>query len=139
FVTIPFLILSFATMSLAQKIVTAGQVNGTWRENSSSAKGVTTEFWIWALGHQKLKVEFLGNNAAKGFSNTAVGTATIDGIEAIFKPDDQTSESDPCIMILQFTAGKLIVTQKGECGWGAGIGADGTYRKITSLKPKFTQ
>jgi hypothetical protein len=121
-----------------QKIVTAQQVNGSWREVSSRADAVTTEFWIWALGHQKLKAEFVGNNAVKKFSNTATGTATIDGTVAVFKPDDADT-GDPCIMTLHFTANRLIVTEKGNCGWGLGVDSEGTYRKVSSAKPPFDQ
>src|SRR5215467_15247143 len=35
------------------QIVTAAQINGTWRYRHN-------EFKIWALSHQKLKVEFSG-------------------------------------------------------------------------------
>lgn len=138
--TLSLSMLFFAAESYAQKIVTAAQVNGTWREVLSKSAGVTTEFWIWSLGKQKLKVEFVGNNAAKQFSNTATDTALIEGTTATFRPvENQTDEKHPCVMTLKFVGDKLIVTEKGECGWGAGIGTAGTYKKVSSKRPKFEE
>lgn len=118
--TLSLTMLFFAAETHGQQVVTAAQANGTWREVSSKPAGVTTELWIWSLGKQKLKVEFVGNNAAKQFSNTATDTALIEGTAATFRPaDNQTDETHPCVMTLKFVADKLIVTEKGECGWGA--------------------
>jgi len=138
--TLSLSMLLFAGDSYAQKIVTAAQVNGIWREGSSKPAGVTTEFRIWSLGKQKLKVEFFGNNAAKQFSNTTTDTVLIEGTTATFQPaDNQTDEKHPCVMTLKFVDDKLIVAEKGECGWGAGIGAAGRYKRISSGKPKFEE
>jgi len=85
-------------------------------------------------------VEFYANNAAKRFSNTATDTALIEGTTAIFRPaDNQTDDKNPCVMTLSFVGDKLIVAEKGACGWGAGIGAAGTYKRISSSKPKFDE
>lgn len=132
--------MSFSAQAYGQKVVTAAQVNGTWREVSSKPAGVTTEFWIWATGNGQMKVEFFANNAVKKFSNTAIDMAAIDGITAVFKPADaQSDENSPCVMTLKFSADKLIVTEKGECGWGAGVSAAGTYKKVSPKKPKFDE
>lgn len=121
-----------------QKVVTASQVNGTWREVSSRPGGATTELWIWALGNQQLQIEFSANNAAKGFSNTSVGKIRIEGTKAKFKPEEgQTDEKNPCVMTLSFVGSILNVTEKGSCGWGAGVSGQETYKKVSSAKPKF--
>ena len=119
--------------SSEQKIVTASQVNGTWRYKSNTLK-------IWALGQQKLKVEFLGTyeykTAGELMANTGSGSgiARIEGDTAIFRPEGADEE---CKIIMRFTEGKLIVEQEGGCGFGHNVIASGTYRKVSSNKPKF--
>lgn len=113
--------------------VTAKQVNGTWRYRNN-------EFKIWALGHQRLRVEFFGvweHNTTYGpTANTGEGSgiARIEGDTAVFKPD---GAEDECKITLKFTGGKLIVTQAGICGFGFNVTAEGTYRRVSSKKPKF--
>jgi hypothetical protein len=38
---------------------------------------------------------------------------------------------------LKFTAGKLLVTQTGICRFGHNVSAEGTYKKVSSKKPKL--
>ena len=116
-----------------QGIVTASQVNGTWREVTSDQNTITKEFAIKALGHQKLKVSFLANNLPRKFSNTVSDIAKIEGTKAIFKPkESQSDENDPCEVRLLFVDGDLMVTEKGQCGWGRGISAEGQYQKVVT-------
>jgi hypothetical protein len=113
--------------------VTAAQVNGTWQLRDN-------EFKIWALGQQKLQIEFFGvyeHQSGHGpTANTGEGSgiAKIEGDTAIFKPE---GAEDECKITLKFASGKLIVTQTGTCGFGNHVYADGTYKKISSKKPKF--
>jgi hypothetical protein len=123
-----------ATMQAAgDKSVTAAQVNGTW-------KAKWGEFKIWALGHQRLQVEFSGVYEYKTpqgpTANTGEGSgvATIEGDTAIFKPENAEEE---CRITLKFTGGKLVVTQTGICGFGQNVTAAGTYKKVSAQKPKF--
>jgi len=117
----------------SDKIVTAAQVNGTWK-----MKGA--EFKIWALGKQRLQIEFSGVYEYKTpqgpSANEGVGSgiATIEGDTAIFKPEDAEEE---CQITLKFTGGKLVVTQTGICGFGHNVTAAGTYKKVSAQKPKF--
>ena len=60
--------------------------------------------------------------------------ATIEGDSAIFKPEGSEEE---CQITLKFMGGELVVTQAGICGFGHNISAEGTYKKISSKKPKF--
>ncbi len=121
--------------SAAQTVVTAAQVNGTW----DSKYG---RFKVWALGNQKLKVEFDGayeyTSAAGPTANTGEGhgIAFIDGDTATFKPE---GAEDECRITMKFTRGKMIVTQESNCGFGHNVTADGTYRKTSSRKPKFDE
>jgi len=120
-------------MPAGQNIVTASQVNGTWRYRNNTFK-------VWALGNQKLKVEFFGTYEYKVsgemMANTGTGNAIahIEGDTAIFKPDDS---DDECKITMKFTKGKLVVDQEGICGFGHNVMANGTYRKISPRKPKF--
>ena len=117
----------------AQNEVTAKQVNGTWKYREN-------EFKIWALGQQKLRVEFSGvfeyKNAFGPTANTGEGSgiAKIEADTAIFKPD---GAEDECKITLKFTGGKLVATQVGICGFGFNVTAEGTYKRVSSAKPKF--
>jgi hypothetical protein len=132
-------VLGFAVASIAtshadsQKSVTAAEVNGTWKTKSG-------EFKIRALGKQRLQVEFSGVYEYKTpqgpMANEGAGSgiATIEGDTAIFKPEGAEEE---CQITLKFTDGKLVVTQTGICGFGHNVSAEGTYKKVSSKKPKF--
>ena len=113
--------------------ITSAQVNGTWKTK-------TGEFKIWALGQQRLQVEFFGTyeyqspqgpTANEGQGN---GIARIEGDTAVFKPE---GAEDDCKITLKFTGGKLLVTQAGVCGFGFNVSAAGTYKRVSSKKPKF--
>ena len=125
---------SIVTVSAnSNKSVTAAQVNGTWKTKYA-------EFKIWALGQQRLQIEFSGvyeyttpqgptTNEGEGS-----GIATIEGDTAFFKPDGAEEE---CRITLKFTGVKLVVTQTGICGFGHNVSAAGTYKKVSARKPKF--
>ncbi len=113
-------------------IVTGEQVTGTWTKGESEIK-------ILALGDRKLKVSFFIFNERNSRSGSADGVANIEGIDATFSPVVDGAENK-CKFTMKFTGGKLIVEQFGsdvDCGFGAGVGADGTYTKKNSAKPTF--
>lgn len=118
-----------------EKIVTAAQVNGTWKYRGNVFK-------IWSLGQQKLKVDFEGTYEYKlpsgMMANTGSGSgiARIEGDTAIFRPSG-LEQNEECKIEMRFTKGKLIVKQEGVCGFGHNVFADGTYRKVSRTKPKF--
>ena len=123
-----------ASAAVAQRpIVTAAQVDGTWRSKHG-------EFKIWALGKRRLRVEFSGTyeygSPYGPMANTGEGTgiAVIDGDTAAFKPD---GADDECRIVLKFAEDSLIVDQDGICGFGHNVSATGTYRKVSGRKPKF--
>src|SRR5437879_8712900 len=127
------LTISILALQSAASDVTTDQVNGTWKMKDN-------EFKIWALGQQKLQIEFFGAYEYKSphgpTANTGEGsgTAQIEGDTAIFKPE---GAEDECQITLKFASGKLIVTQTGICGFGHNVTAEGTYRESSSKKPKF--
>lgn len=147
-----FAVLSMVAQSLtgaspvaaAEGIVTADQVKGTWRSGKN-------EFKLLALGKGRLKVAFAGTyeyRTSQGPSaNTGetAGIASIEGTTAILKPAD----FDGCTITLKFvsnparakgaaTTPRLVVTQDGECGFGLNVAADGTYHRVSSRKPSFS-
>jgi hypothetical protein len=129
------LLLALASPTFAgDNDVTAAQVNGTW-------KCKTGEFKIWALGKQRLQIEFSGIYPYKTpdgeeMANTGEGSgiATIDGDTATFTPDGADKE---CVITLTFGDKKLVVAQEGFCGFGNNVTAAGTYHKVSAAKPKF--
>jgi hypothetical protein len=118
-----------------QKIVTAAQVNGTWRYKGNTLK-------VWSLGQQKLKVEFFGIYSYRtpdgwmANSGSGIGIAQIEGDTAFFRPADVDEE---CQITMRFTKGKLVVEQEGICGFGFNVTAAGTYRRVNRAKPKFEE
>lgn len=123
-----------AAIAHGQDDVTAKQVNGTWKYRQN-------EFKIWALGQQKLQIEFSGvyeHKTANGepTANTGDGSgiAKIEGNTVNFKPD---GAEDDCKIVLKFSDRKLLVTQDGICGFGFNVTAAGSYKKVSSGKPKF--
>ncbi|MGH9825458.1 MAG: hypothetical protein ACREDR_19675, partial [Blastocatellia bacterium] len=121
--------------SAGSRVVTSAQINGTWRMRHN-------EFKLWALGHQKIKVEFSGVYEYKlpsgPMANTGEGSgiAHIEGDTITFKPD--VSE-DECLITMKYTGGKLHVSQIGICGFGHNVTADGDYKRVSSTKPKFDE
>ena len=117
------------------KIVTAAQINGTWRSRRN-------EFKIWALGDQKLRVEFSGVYEYKSPQGPSAnlgegsGIAHIEGDTVTFKPDDS---EDECSIMMKYVDGRLRVSQVGICGFGHNVTADGDYRRVSRTKPKFGQ
>lgn len=122
-------------VAIAQSpIVTAAEVNGTWRSQLRTLK-------LWALGQGRLQVEFSGTyeyRLADGslMANTGQGSgiASIEGLVAKFKP---AGAEDECLIKMKFIGGGLQVEQVGICGFGHNVSAAGTYRKISSSKPNF--
>jgi hypothetical protein len=114
--------------------VTAAQVNGTWATPAN-------EFKIWARGHNRRQIEFFGaaeyKAQARSMANTGEGPgiAIIEGDTALFKPD---GAEDDCRITLKLAHCKLIVTQTGVCGSGNPVTAEGTYKKVSTRKPVFT-
>jgi len=143
------LILLFsATGAKAQnrKSVSAAEVNGTFRSFfDGKLKGNYNEIKILALGKGKLRVAFnltypFINSLGEQMANVGVAddTASIEGDTAVFSPD----ENGLCKITIKFLKrGTIEVTQTGavgECGFGFNVNADGTYKKTSSAKPKFS-
>jgi len=108
---------------------------GKFRSSSSSIK-------ILALGNGRLRIAFDliypyidGNGEMSANLGQMEGRAAIEGDTAVFKSD----EFGRCRITLKFIRpGTLTVLQKGnDCGFGHNVTADGTFRRVSKLKPKF--
>jgi hypothetical protein len=65
----------------------------------------------------------------------ASGEATIENDVAVFLPEEG---ADYKITMTFLPNHELKVEQEGgECGFGHNVRADGTFRKVSSRKPKF--
>lgn len=128
-----------SNVSQQPKVVTAAQVNGTWQFRFGRSRSGTIK--ILALGKQRLKVEFIGlytyplpdgtNNVNDGEGQSI---AIIEGTRATFKPDEAEEE---CLITMNFTRGVMEVEQRGTCGFGLNVNLSGTYRRVSSRRPKF--
>lgn len=128
-----------SNVSQQPKVVTAAQVNGTWQYRFGKSRSGTIK--ILALGKQRLKVEFIGlytyplpdgtNNVNDGEGQSI---AIIEGTRATFKPDEAEEE---CLITMNFTRGVMEVEQRGTCGFGLNVNLSGTYRRVSSRRPKF--
>ena len=129
-----------------RKSVSASEVNGTFRHSFTGKKfkGSSSDIKIWALGGGKVKVGFdliyphldgKGNLTAN--TGEGVGEATIIGDTAVY----ESKEFGPCKITIKFvTPGTISVDQDGtdaNCGFGFNVTAGGTYKKVSSKKPKF--
>ena len=137
------------TQIFAQRqAVTGAEVTGTFRSYfKGSARGSYNEILIQALGGNKLKVEmsliypYKANREALANVGEASGEALINGDTAIFVPDYAKENNNACRITLKFTKpGTLVVTTENnlDCGFGFNVEADGTYRKRSAAKPKFS-
>src|SRR5215471_6003148 len=137
------------SQALAQRAAVSGaEVTGTFRSYfKGSAKGSYNEILIQALGGNKLKVEmsltypYKANREALANVGEATGEASIKGDTAIFVPDYAKENNNGCRITLKFNKpGSLVVTTENnlDCGFGFNVEADGTYRKTSAAKPKFT-
>jgi hypothetical protein len=146
-----FLLVCLITSSqtFAQRAAVSGaEVTGTFRSYfKGSARGSYNEILVQALGGNKLKVEmsltypYKANREALANVGEATGEAIIKGDTAIFVPDYAKENNNACRITLKFSKpGSLVVTTENnlDCGFGFNVEADGTYRKTSSTKPKFS-
>jgi hypothetical protein len=140
--------LLFTNETFAQrKNVSNKEVTGTFKtaDGANSVK-------IFAVGRggldrpgYNLQVEFFASlklgptGEANGNTGTLSGYAPINGDTATFTPDDQ--EPDQCNITIKFVKlGQIKITQEGTCGFVSDlISTEGTYKRTSATKPKFTE
>jgi hypothetical protein len=121
------------------------------------ALGVTGTYWYrWgdALGDEVAIEELPGNRIrfeldalrivaspcdARDFTQGgARGEAALVGSVAVWETQEW---GRPCRLRFSFGPDEVAVTQEGDdqdCGFGAGVHADGTYRRTSRRTPRFT-
>lgn len=140
------LLLFAAGDAAAQRASVSGkEVTGTFKMNfrGKFAK-LSNEMKIQALGGGRLRVAFdLIYPYTLRNGETTVNMGGMD-TEASIVGDTAVIESEEfgsCRITIKFIRpGTVRVTQEGssaECGFGHNVTAEGTYRKISSAKPKF--
>src|SRR5688572_1018389 len=129
----------------SRKSVSAGEVNGEYRMNfPGKFRKFTNDVKLLALGKGKVRVAMdliypiaLPNGERTANMGSLDGEATIKGDVATYRSD----EFGPCTITIKFVRpGTIKVTQDGsdaDCGFGHNVFAGGTYRKVSSRKPKF--
>lgn len=140
------LIFSFDSKSqTSRKAVSGAEVTGTFRSYfKGKFKGSSNEIQIIALGKGKLKIRFDliypfvdGNGDLNANMGQAEGEAEIVGDRATYT----NAEYGDCKITIKFVkSGTITVTQESDssdCGFGFNVSADGTYKKVSSAKPKF--
>ena len=137
----------FSGLAAAQSrpSVSAAEVNGTFRMNfSGKYKGSASEIKILALGGGKLRVGMsliypytMQNGGLMANMGELDGQAVIDGDTAVYS----ATEFGKCTITIKFAGpGTIKVSQEGtdsDCGFGHNVSSDGTYKKVSSKKPKF--
>ena len=139
----------FSTFGYAQKSrasVSGTEVTGTFKMSfiGKKYKDFSNQLDILALGGGKLKIAFdlvypytMQNGEVSVNMGGLSGEASIKGDTAIYASD----EFGPCKITIKFVRpGEVKVSQEGSdgtCGFGHNVTSQGTYRKVSSKKPKF--
>ncbi len=126
--------------------VSGAEVTGTFKMNfiGKKYKDFSNELEILALGGGKLKFAFdliypytLKNGEVSVNMGGLSGEVDIKGDTAVYQSD----EYGACKITIKFVRpGEVKVTQDGSdgtCGFGHNVTSQGTYRKVSSKKPKF--
>lgn len=131
-----------------RKAVSGAEVTGSFRSYFKGVgRGSYNEILIQAQGGNKLKIEmslvypYKVNREALANVGEASGEAVIKGDTAVFVPEYAAENNNACKITLKFPKpGTLIVTTENniDCGFGFNVEADGTYKKTSSAKPKFS-
>lgn len=139
----------FSGLGYAQKSrasVSGTEVTGTFKMSfiGKKYKDFSNQLDILALGGGKLKIAFdlvypytMQNGEVSVNMGGLSGEASIKGDTAIYASD----EFGPCKITIKFVRpGEVKVSQEGSdgtCGFGHNVTSQGTYRKVSSKKPKF--
>ena len=128
--------------------VSGSEVTGTFQRsdgrNYRRRVGNWGEIKILALGRNKLRIGMSLNYvyAVKPNDDVMANTGELDG-EASIAGDTAvyTSEDGTCKITIKFVRpGTISVKQDGsdaDCGFGHNVFAGGTYRKVSSARPRF--
>jgi len=123
--------------------VPGSEVNGTFRMNyTGKYRGNYNEIKVLALGRGRLRLSMdltypytMSNGELMANVGQLDGEASIAGDTAVY-----TSEDNTCKITIRFVRpGTINVKQDGsdaDCGFGHNVFAGGTYRKVSSARPR---
>lgn len=143
--TLMFLASDLANAQHGRPSVSVTEVTGTFRHSfPAKFKGSSSDIKIQSVGRGKLKVAFDlvyphldGRGRLTANTGEASGNAAINGDTAVY----ESKEFGQCKITIKFVRpGRITVSQEGtdgDCGFGHNVMANGTYRKVSSKKPKF--
>ena len=121
--------------------VSTAEVTGTFRMNfGGKFRRTYDEIKIASIGRGKLRVsmDLLFPHVVNGEMSPNLGS--LDDTFAI-KGDTASYSTGQCTLTIKFVRpGTIKVTQQGmdsDCGFGHNVMANGTYRKVSSRKPRF--
>lgn len=137
------MLFSLSAAAQSRASVSAAEVNGTFRMAfKGKFRDMSNSIKVLALGGGKIRVAMdllfpytLRNGEMMAHLGQLDGEAAITGDTAVYKTED-----GGCTITMKFEKpGTLKVTQEGTsaCGFGQNVTAGGTYRKVSSKKPKF--
>jgi len=138
-------LMTFSFDAYAQKpraSVSAAEVNGSYRMSfGGKFKRQSNDIKILALGHSRLRISMdLVFPYTLKDGELMVNMGGLDG-EATLKGDTAIYRSGKCEITIRFVKpGTIKVSQEGtdaDCGFGHNVMSDGTYRKVSSKRPKF--
>ena len=122
--------------------VSAAEVNGSYRMSfGGKFKRQSNDIKILALGRSRLRISMdLVFPYTLKDGELMVNMGGLDG-EATLKGDTAIYRSGKCEITIRFVKpGTIKVSQEGtdaDCGFGHNVMSDGTYRKVSSKRPKF--
>ena len=141
------LVLTFAAMNTdAQKArasVSTAEVTGTFRMNfGGKFRGSYDEIKVASIGRGKLRVamDLMYPHIVNGEMSPNLGS-----LDDTFAIEGETASytNGQCTLSIKFVRpGSIKVKQEGmdsDCGFGHNVMADGTYKKVSSRKPKFEE
>jgi hypothetical protein len=131
------LILTLASLALAQNKISPEQVNGTWVVETGPN---STNTWrVWAVGDNRYRVEFYGiiNFGNRFNSGYATGTVQFVGDLATLRLLNQPN----CVITLRWLGRSRLevreVTYPAACGFGLNVSSEGVYRRTAVTRPVF--
>ncbi len=134
-----------ASAQASRTRVSAAEVNGTFRMNfRGKYKEMSNEIKVLALGGGKVRIALdliypytLNDGEMTVNLGSLDGEASIEADTAVYR----SAEFGECQITFKFVRpGTLRITQDGsdaDCGFGRNVTSEGSYRKVSSKKPKF--
>jgi hypothetical protein len=129
---LPALSLTTARIPTPQEL----PITGTY--SLDRGKDAGCEFEIAAVAADSVRLQLSCNRGAPSYNMGDLDERLVlHGSEVVF----QTTEyGDRCVLRFRFVRRGAIVTQEGNnttCGFGYGVYANGTYRRVSRRRPAF--